>query len=291
VDYLEIAKKLVKPVVHGLGIDIVRYPRVEPKPQRLIQRPFNVLEFVVDHRIRSAGTSIYFVQVGASNGVRWDPLRDLIFRYHLSGLLIEPLPDAFEQLRQGYADEPQLSFENCAIASDDGMKSLFRVKANAPYGDWAQGVASFSRKHVLAHLRDEPGDEREHEQYIEEVQVPTITVNTLLQKHRLPEITLLQIDTEGYDFEILKMFFAAHIFPEIVNFERVHLPFRNQQESRYQLIKHGYRFVDVGIDTLAIRAGSSWPPHNEGTNDDIEFPETDSDRTDKAQPQERALEK
>lgn len=89
---------------------------------------------------------------------------------------------------------------------------------------------------------------------MEEVPVPTISVARLLQKHSISKITLLQIDTEGYDFEILKMFLAAQALPDVVNFERVNLSFRDRQDSGLLLVEHGYRFIDVGIDTLAIRA-------------------------------------
>lgn len=144
-----------------------------------------------------------------------------------------------------------MRFEGAAQAAQDGIHSLFRVTADAPVGDWAQGIASFNKTHLVNHLKD--GIE-EYEKWIEEVTVPTISVANLLSKHSISEVALLQIDTEGYDFEILKMFLVAEVFPDIVNFERVHLSLKDQQASRRLLIQHDYRFIDVGIDTLAIRA-------------------------------------
>ena len=256
---MSILKKLAKPIVHRLGFDIVRYPAISPKVERLIQRPFNVLEFIVADFL-SRNRRFFFVQAGANNGIRWDPLHDLICKHHLAGLLVEPLPDIFDELRKNYAMEPQLSFEGSALAEEEGVQSLFRVKLDAPVGDWAQGVASFNKLHVINHLKSEL---EEWEQFIEEVKVPTIPVTTLLQKHSIAEITLLQIDTEGHDFEILKMFLSARMFPEVINFERVNLSFRDQQESRRLLVENGYRFLDVGIDTLAIRASLSNPSEPE----------------------------
>jgi FkbM family methyltransferase len=247
--YLQFLKPLVKPIVNRLGFDIVRYRGVEPKPEPLTQAPLNVLEFIVAHYL-SLNRGFYFVQIGANDGVRWDPLHDLIRKHHLTGLLVEPLPDAFDQLRRNYAMEPQLSFERSAIAPEDGVRSLFRVRSDAPVGDWAHGIASFDRSHLIA-LLGHRGD-----RLIKEVKVPTVSVTTLLMKHHVADIALLQIDTEGYDLEVLRMFFAARMFPEIVNFERVHLSLRDQQQSARLLAEHGYRFIDVGIDTLAIRANS-----------------------------------
>jgi FkbM family methyltransferase len=251
---LQILKKLIKPIVHKLGFDIVRYPRPEPRIERLIQRPFNVLAFVLDYYL-SSGAPFFFVQVGANDGVRWDPLHALICKYRLRGLLVEPLPDIFEQLRRNYATESQLSFARCAIATEDGLRSIFRVRSDAPVGDWAHGIASYSRKHLITHL----SDVERCEDLIEEVQVPTVTVKTLLRNHAIDRINLLQVDTEGYDFEIVEMFFGEGRLPEIINFERQHLSAKNKQESRRLLAKHGYRFVDVGMDTLGIRTDFSWP--------------------------------
>lgn len=243
-------KRILTPALHRIGIDIVRYPPPSRTIERAISRPFNVLEFLISD-MASRHTNPFFIQVGANNGVRWDPLRDLIRRHHLPGLLIEPLPDIFDELKKNYELEPQLLFEGAALAKEDGFHTLFRVKADAPVGDWAQGIASFNKAHLENHLKSETD---EYEQWIEDVTVPTISVHSLLLKHSITKIALLQIDTEGYDFEILKMFFEAGILPDIVNFERVHLSFKDQQASRRLLIQNNYRFIDVGIDTLGIRA-------------------------------------
>ena len=244
----KLLKKWTKLLANRLGFDVVRYT------ERLTQRPFNVLDFIVSHYV-SLSRPFYFVQIGASDGVRWDPLHHLVCEYHLSGLLVEPLPDVFAQLKLNYEGESQLSFANCAIAPRDGVRSLFRVRSDAPVGDWAQGIASFNRAHLMALL----GDVEEGNQFIEEVIVPSMTVGTLLQKHQIDRVALLQIDVEGYDYEVLKMFFVEQMFPDIINFERVHLSFSDQQKSRQLLARHEYRFIDVGIDTLAIRATLSSP--------------------------------
>jgi len=251
---LQFLKRLIKPVVHKLGFDIVRYPVPQPVIERLIERPFHVLAFVVNYYVAS-GRPFFFVQVGANDGLRWDPLHALVCKFRLSGLLVEPLPDTFEQLRRNYVTEPQLTFEQCAIAADDGARPLFRVRSDAAVGDWAHGIASFNRAHLVRHL----GDVERGEELVEEVQVRTLSVKTLLRNHGIDQVNLLQVDTEGYDYEIVRMFFAEGRFPEIVNFERVHLSLRDKQECRRLLARHGYRFVDVGMDTLGIRMDFSWP--------------------------------
>jgi len=236
----------IKSIANKFGIDIVRYRPI--KIEDLIEDPFNVLEFVIFYYLASSAP-FSFVQIGANDGVRWDPLHDLILKHHLVGLLVEPLPDMFEQLKKNYVSESQLSFENVAIATENGTQTLFRVKPNANVPDYAHGWASFNKNHL-----------RKFNQFIQEVQVPTLTIRSLLQKHKINHITLLQVDTEGYDYEIIKMFFDELVFPEIINYEFRHLSRNDNLECRRLLIEKGYRFIDYRAqDTLAIRGVS--PAH------------------------------
>ena len=45
----------------------------------------------------------------------------------------------------------------------------------------------------------------------------------LLAKHGVSRVDLLQIDTEGYDFEIIRMFDHAGVRPAVVRFEHLYL--------------------------------------------------------------------
>lgn len=53
--------------------------------------------------------------------------------------------------------------------------------------------------------------------------VQCITFDTLVQRNRVKRIDLLQIDTEGFDFEIIKMINFDRIKPRILQFEHRHL--------------------------------------------------------------------
>lgn len=115
----------IKSIANKFGIDIVQYRPI--KIEDLIEDPFNVLEFVIFYYLASSAP-FSFVQIGANDGVRWDPLHDLILKHHLVGLLVEPLPDMFEQLKKNYVSESQLSFENVAIATENGQSNSFSGK-------------------------------------------------------------------------------------------------------------------------------------------------------------------
>jgi FkbM family methyltransferase len=234
-------KQLIKSVFHAFGYDVAQ--RIaEP------EQPFDVLRLVVaEHRAKVA--RFVLVQIGANDGVRNDPVHSLVVEHSLSGLMVEPQPHLFERLRENYAGCQGLSFERCAVAAHDGEAEMWRVKPNAPVPPWAHGLASFSRQHLSAAKFGLPG----LEEHVERVTVPCLSLPTLFSKHGVAEVSLLQVDAEGYDCEIVIMALDLGIRPAIINYEFIHATPRRRATCRERLLAAGYAFVNVGRDTLAIR--------------------------------------
>src|SRR5262245_11123069 len=71
---------------------------------------------------RSLGGKVTFLQVGANDGLRNDPIREFVVRDRWSGLLVEPLPDVFEMLQRNYrhVQGGRLVFVNAAVSDADG---------------------------------------------------------------------------------------------------------------------------------------------------------------------------
>ena len=91
--------------------------------------------------------------------------------------------------------------------------------------------------------------------YIEEVAVQGIRFDTLFEQTDFGHVHLLQIDTEGYDYEIIKMFDVARRKPEIVHFEHKMLSERDLNSCLKMFIKLGYLVTQIeGEDTLAYLA-------------------------------------
>lgn len=224
-----------------LGYDVIKHV-VMPSS------PFPVLDLVVGDRV-ARGEKPFLVQIGANDGVRADPVRHLIQRHGLHGLLVEPLPDLFALLQKNYATQPDLRFEQCAIGEEDGQVPLYRVRPDPSLPDWLQGVASLDRNH----LTSAKFEFNEFEKYVEEVQVPMMTLPSLMRKHGITDIGLLQIDTEGFDCRIVESAIRSGVRPALINYEHNHVHAREQAACKRLLSENGYDFVDVGIDTLAVR--------------------------------------
>jgi FkbM family methyltransferase len=186
---------------------------------------------------------IFFLQIGAHDGVSYDPIHDYVRQFHWKGLLVEPQPAIFQKLTENYAAEKQLLFENSAIAPQDGTIEL-HCFAHASAEDHASMLTS-TRKHYLALNGDG------HRGALKTITVPALSLESLLAKHRVERVNLLQIDTEGFDFEIIKMIDFQRIKPEIIHYENNFLNRRQKSECSRILGEQNYSLLNLGIDTIA----------------------------------------
>jgi FkbM family methyltransferase len=185
----------------------------------------------------------FFVQIGAHNGHDGDPIRKYVTSHHWKGILVEPQPEVFRELVANYRQESQLILENAAICERDGSAEMYVPRLKS--GDAATLLASF-RKEVLARRLG-------RQTVIDKIVVPTLSPRTLLSKHGVSHIDLLQIDVEGLDYEIIRMFDYSVVKPTIIRFEHIHLSFRERQQCNQFLRGLGYRIAKNQIDTIACR--------------------------------------
>lgn len=234
-------KAILRWALRRIGYDFVRYVDMP-------DQPFDVLELVVDARV-AAGQKISFVQVGANDGEMNDPIRKLVLKHRLPGLFVEPIPDLFARLRSNYAGQPGLLFEQCAVGERDGEATIYRVRPSPELPAWLQEIASFDKRHISSRKFGFPGLER----HIEPMRVPVLTLSSLLQKHNLGGCDLLQVDVEGYDCRIVQAAIRGGLRPAIINYEFIHSLPDERARCKRLLADHGYTFLDVGRDTLAVR--------------------------------------
>jgi FkbM family methyltransferase len=201
---------------------------------------------VLQQYLSTQATKPYFVQIGAFDGVSGDPLFPWVKQGKLAGCLIEPQADAFERLQANYAGVDGVAFKRAAIGPQAGNSTLFRIRPGSIGPEWLFQLASFDRSILLRHAPFVPG----LEQMIITETVPTITVEQLLAE--LPaRPNVLVIDTEGYDFELIKLWNVPRRKPEIILYEHKHLTTADQAACRQHLIENGYRVHPLDQDTVA----------------------------------------
>src|SRR5690606_24164700 len=108
-------------------------------------------------------------------------------------------------------------------AINDGSQQIFySVKENAKnhipnLPCWYDQLSSFKKENILKHLNGTL------EPFIEETLINGLTLDQLLQNNNVKDISLLHIDTEGYDWKILSQLNLGRFNPSIILFEYKHL--------------------------------------------------------------------
>jgi FkbM family methyltransferase len=225
-------RKLLNKLLAPAGYRIERVSRFERELAALALRP----------------RGFKFVQIGAHDGVRFDDLFRFVTSHDCAGVVVEPLPDAFERLRANYADYPRILPVNKAIHTTADTVSLFRVipAALSRYAGWADGIASFDRNHLLEH-GIAPED-------VSAITVCCVPLMRLLEETGMLDADLLQVDTEGYDAAILRMIDFSRFRPRLIKYEHKNLKAGDRTETVSLLEQQGYRTVTEGADTTAWRS-------------------------------------
>jgi FkbM family methyltransferase len=156
-----------------------------------------------------------FIQIGACDGVSFDPIYRFVTRNHarVRGVVVEPLPDLFQQLQRNYRRYTEVVAINCAVHNTETEMVLHRVDP-ARLKDvpgWARGIASFDPHHH--HRSGIPTDCMIAER------VRCQPLSEILKSQQMSRVDLLQIDTEGYDAEIVLGIDFREIAPQIIRFE------------------------------------------------------------------------
>jgi FkbM family methyltransferase len=244
--------RYLPPALRGRGRDWFETQFRGMPPAMLKYRAFQLsldLDMVLSH-YRVEHPNVRYLEVGAFDGIVGDPIYPLIERHALQGILIEPQRDAFERLKTNYARFPNFRFANAAIADHDGSLNLFRIRPGASGPEWLHGIASFDRNVLMSRAHLAPN----LESMIETEQVRCLTFETLFKEFDIEHVDFLQVDAEGFDAEILRLFDIPARKPAIVRFEHCHLSIADHAKSIGLLVTQGYRVQTTGSDTLAYRS-------------------------------------
>lgn len=206
------------------------------------------LDMIISH-YRVNHPQVWYLQIGAFDGVSGDPIYPLIEKHRLRGILVEPQSDAFERLKVNYSrfGPERFQFFNAAIADHNGTAPLYRIKAEARGPEWLHQIASFDRNVVLRHSSVIPN----LESFIETESVRCITFGTLFKETGISYVDMLQVDAEGYDHEVLRLFEIPTRHPAIIRFEHKHLRPTDYGQAMGMLVDLGYRFTVCDESTLA----------------------------------------
>jgi FkbM family methyltransferase len=197
-----------------------------------------------------------FMQIGANDGLRNDPLRDFIVRDSWPGVFVEPLPDVFPLLQKNYrryARHGRLQFLNVAVSSHSKVLPFYTFSES-----FLNGKSDEERLHYLrkaSFSRDQVRPFAESEENIRVIEVPCVGICELLARYcPKGQLGLLALDVEGHEPEILREIdFAAFKIGAIL-FETWNLGAKKDEIFRL-LQENGYSIEDAEGDALAVWQG------------------------------------
>ena len=194
-----------------------------------------------------------FVEIGSNDGEQHDHLQPFILSSAWRGVMVEPVPYVFERLRRNYGDAAGISLDNSAIGDRDGRRPFYYLaeasdEEREALPGWYDGIGSFSREAVLSHAREIP----DIESRVVQKELPTITYESLCQKHGLDKVDLLLIDVEGYDRDLIRAIDFDRGLPRLVVYEHYHLAPDEREECRAHMEGLGYETMEEHFDTFCL---------------------------------------
>ena len=117
------------------------------------------------------------------------------------------------------------------------------------------GIASFQKSHLLkALVRHNVCNDMAEDMCIRCRVVECEPLSSILMRHSLEDIDVLQIDAEGSDWIILKT--LGRMRPPVINIEWAHLNDQNRMECTEWMESNGYTHYLNRMDCLMIRENS-----------------------------------
>lgn len=183
-----------------------------------------------------SGSQVHFVEVGANDGEQGDPILPRVRKYGWSGLLVEPQSQAFEKLQKTYEGNDRVALANVAIDEADGIRTLYFDPNDRTT------LSSFTpERNLLSRASELVGAD-----------VQTVTFKTLFEKYPCEKVDLLQIDTEGYDYKVLKTWDFERFRPLMINMEYYCLEVEERLEALKLLHRYGYAWRLHKMDLVAV---------------------------------------
>jgi len=211
-----------------------------------------IVNIPLDEIFQMAGESTIktFVEIGANDGKKNDPLYDHIKKYGWRGILVEPDPVNFEKLKENYRGIEGLIFENTGIGPESGELLFYKIKdVTDQEPGWYDQVGSFDKNTFLKNISYGKGlDQR----IVAELRL-LIHFDELLEKNNFRDVDLLHLDAEGFDYKILQSINFAKYNIRMVLFESEWMTKSELKELIQYLRNHQYRVYRSGIDYAGIK--------------------------------------
>ena len=135
-------------------------------------------------------TNGFLIDVGAMDGITYSNSRYLIKHKAWSGVLVEPHPEYFEQLKKLYENMDNIKLLNFGCYNREGESDFYL------YATGIDGSVSTMSEEFKKHVEHKHGD-----RYGKQVKIKLQTLDNIMKDYT--QVDFLSIDVEGVDMEVL----------------------------------------------------------------------------------------
>lgn len=218
-------KSKIRKLLANSGYEIRKYPRVHFTQLSIFD------EILIQYLQKNE--KIFFIQIGGNDGVLVDPLNKYYSKndkWH--GVIFEPNPAIFEKLLSNIHPFCQrIQALNKGVSSDNGKILLWipRSTLEENYSPFASFSKNIVKKQVPKDI------------CIDALEVEIVSLNSFIEMNNVDKIDVLQIDTEGHEYEILKNLGEWSKKPSILHIEIGHLTLHSIDQLMLIISAQGYR--------------------------------------------------
>jgi len=257
-------KNTLRELIVTIRISVIgAFPRLIGKCYRLFWKAKDPIEKQIAFASRSV-KNFRFLQIGANDGIINDPILKFILMHDWRGIRVEPLPVPFKKLTRLHAWHKKVKPMQGLVAETAGRKTLYHLSFSEKR--WATGLSSLDRSNLERQIANghvekrarKYGDELPNEKtaWITELELEVKDLNRLISEEFGSGLNLLQIDTEGYDHILVNALDLKKHAPDMICFEKLHIPEKELAPCILRLTRHGYSIATSDMDILAYKSGT-----------------------------------
>jgi len=173
----------------------------------------------------------FFIEAGANDGYAQSNTYYLEKRHGWTGVLVEPIPELFEKCK---LIRKKSTIYNCALVENSATNSVVMRYANLM--SLVNGVFQDSGDEEK-HINDGLSVQNIGKSY--EIQVSSVTLESILDGYCSKKIDFMSLDVEGYELDVLKGMNLDKYRPEYILIET------HQVEAVNNLLQPYYQFVEA----------------------------------------------
>lgn len=168
-----------------------------------------------------------FVEFGANDGITNSNTYYLEKELEWNGICIEPIPHSFKNLENN---------RNC-IKLNVGISDKECIENFTVISTYKYQLSGITEEYNEIRYNNIINQAKNLNKSIENMKIPCVTLNSILEKHNIFHIDYLSIDTEGNEFKIIKTIDFKRYDIELLSVENLDY---NKAQTDY-IISMGYK--------------------------------------------------